>query len=88
MLTCLLNREGFVFRKDNFGCSQATSNTSDTSSEDDIDVNTIEETGASSSQAVPTIDSQQCEPNNMVSDELEIPGDQICSQGTICENLD
>ncbi|KAG4961214.1 hypothetical protein JHK87_037847 [Glycine soja] len=81
-------REGFVFRKDNFGCSQATSNTSDTSSEDDIDVNTIEETGASSSQAVPTVHSQQSEPNNRVSDGLEISGDQICSQGTICENLD
>ena len=88
MLTCLLNREGFVFRKDNFGCSHATSNTSDTSSENDIDVNTIEDTGASSSQAVPTVHSQQSEPNNRVSDGLEISGDQICSKGTICENLD
>ncbi|KAG4918404.1 hypothetical protein JHK85_056685 [Glycine max] len=43
-----LVREGFVFTKDNFGNSQATSNTFDTSSEDDIDVNTIEETGARS----------------------------------------
>ncbi|RZB76421.1 hypothetical protein D0Y65_034751 [Glycine soja] len=81
-------REGFVFRKDNFGCSHATSNTSDTSSENDIDVNTIEDTGASSSQAVPTVHSQQSEPNNRVSDGLEISGDQICSKGTICENLD
>ncbi|KAG5091350.1 hypothetical protein JHK82_050128 [Glycine max] len=40
-------KEGFVFTKDNFGCSQATSNTSDTSSEDNTDVNIIEETGAS-----------------------------------------
>ncbi|RDY01844.1 hypothetical protein CR513_14782, partial [Mucuna pruriens] len=78
-------REGFFFRKDNFGCSQVTSNPSDTSSESDIDINTIEQTGASSSQAVPTVHS---EPNNKRSDRLEIPGAQICSQGTTCENLD
>ncbi|KAG4997366.1 hypothetical protein JHK82_028141 [Glycine max] len=29
-----------------------------------------------------------CVVAKMVSDELEISGDQICSQGTICENLD
>ncbi|TKY48585.1 E3 ubiquitin-protein ligase NEURL1B [Spatholobus suberectus] len=81
-------REGFFFRKDNFGCSQATSNPSDTSSESDSDVNTIEQTGASCSQAVPTVHSEQSEPNNKGSDIPQIPGDQICSQGTTCENLD
>lgn len=88
MLTCLLIREGFFSRKDSFGCSQATSNLSDTSSESDIDVNAIEQTGASSSQAVPTVHSEQSRPINNGSDGLEIPCDQICSQGTPCEKLD
>lgn len=88
MLTCLLIREGFFFRKDNIGCSQATSNLSDTSSESDIDVNAIEQTGASSSQAVPTVHSEQSGPNNNGTDGLEIPCDQICLQGTPCEKLD
>ncbi|XP_029129859.1 LOW QUALITY PROTEIN: uncharacterized protein LOC109811595 [Cajanus cajan] len=81
-------REGFFFRKDQFGCSQTASNPSDTSSESDIDANTFEQTGASSSQVVPTVHSEQSEHNNDGSDGLEIPGDQICSQGTTCENLD
>ncbi|XP_014497968.1 uncharacterized protein LOC106759346 isoform X1 [Vigna radiata var. radiata] len=81
-------REGFFSRKDSFGCSQATSNLSDTSSESDIDVNAIEQTGASSSQAVPTVHSEQSRPINNGSDGLEIPCDQICSQGTPCEKLD
>ncbi|KAK8469665.1 hypothetical protein PHAVU_005G129700 [Phaseolus vulgaris] len=81
-------REGFFFRKDNIGCSQATSNLSDISSESDIDVNAIEQTGASSSQAVPTVHSEQSGPNNNGNDGIEIPCDQICSQGTPCEILD
>ncbi|KAJ1388984.1 Zinc finger, RING-type [Sesbania bispinosa] len=81
-------REGFFFRKDNSGCSQATGNLSDTSSDIDIDVNTIEQTGSTSSQVVPTVHSEQSEPNNMGSDRLCISSGQICSQGTACENLD
>jgi len=88
MLTCLLIREGFFFRKDNIGCSQATSNLSDISSESDIDVNAFEQTGASSSQAVPTVHSEQSGPNNNGNDGIEIPCDQICSQGTPYEKLD
>ncbi|KAL2331982.1 hypothetical protein Fmac_019563 [Flemingia macrophylla] len=81
-------REGFFFRKDQFGCSQTATNPSDTSSESDIDVNTIEQTGASSSRVLPTVRSEHSEPNNSGSDGPEISGDQICSQGTTCENLD
>ncbi|CAJ1955841.1 unnamed protein product [Sphenostylis stenocarpa] len=81
-------REGFFFRKDNFGCSQAASNPSDTSSVGDIDVNTIDQTGASSSQAVPTVHSEQSGPNNNGSDGPEIPCDKMCSQVTPCEILD
>lgn len=88
MLTCLLNREGFFFKKDNFGCSEATSNQSDTSSDDAVDVNTIEQTEASTSQVVPTIHSEQSEPNNRGSDRFGISGGQICSQETTCEYLD
>nr|KYP51811.1 E3 ubiquitin-protein ligase NEURL1B [Cajanus cajan] len=66
-------REGFFFRKDQFGCSQTASNPSDTSSESDIDANTFEQTGASSSQVVPTVHSEQSEHNNDGSDGLEIP---------------
>lgn len=77
MLTCLLNREGFYFRKDNFGCSQAASNLSDNSSDSDIDVNTIEQTGATSSQVVPTVQSEQSEPNNRGGDTLGISGAHV-----------
>ncbi|XP_027341657.1 uncharacterized protein LOC113854697 isoform X2 [Abrus precatorius] len=81
-------REGFFFKKDNLGCSQATSNLSDTSSDGDIDLNSMEQTGASSSQAVPTVHSEQSEPNNTGNDRLGITGEQIYSQGTTFENLD
>ncbi|XP_061345373.1 uncharacterized protein LOC133291176 [Gastrolobium bilobum] len=81
-------REGFFFRKDNLGCSQVTTNLSDTSSDSDVDVNTSEQTGASCSQMFPTEPSEQSEPNNRGSDRLGISGGQNCSQGTTCENLD
>lgn len=73
-LTYLLNREGFDFRKDSIGCSQAESNPSDTSSESDINVNTIDLTGATSSQVIPTLHCEQSEPNNRESDSLGISG--------------
>lgn len=87
-LTCLLNREGLFSRKDNSGCSQATSNLSDTSSDSDIDVNTIGKTGASSSQMVPAVQSEQSEPNNTGSDRLGISGGQNFALGIACENSD
>ena len=87
-LTLLLNREGFFSRKDNYGCSQATGNLSDTSSNSDDNVNAIEHAGASSSQMVPTVHYEKSEPNNNASDRLGISGGQNCSQGTTCESLD
>ncbi|XP_027187537.1 uncharacterized protein [Cicer arietinum] len=69
-VSCL--REGFSFRKDNLGYSQAASNLSDTLSDSDIDVNTIEQTGATSSQVVPSVHSEQLKPNNNGSDSLGI----------------
>jgi hypothetical protein len=67
-VSCL--REGFSFRKDNLGYGQAASNLSDTSSESDIDVNRIEQTGATSSQVVASVNSEQSKPNNKGSDRL------------------
>ncbi|KAK7261282.1 hypothetical protein RIF29_27591 [Crotalaria pallida] len=81
-------REGFISRKDNSGCSQATSNLSDTSSDSDIDVSAIERTGASCSQLVPTVNTEQSEPDSRGSDRLRISSDQNCSLGIACENLD
>ncbi|CAL0332314.1 unnamed protein product [Lupinus luteus] len=82
-------REGFFSRKDNSGCSQATSNLSDTSSVSDIDVNTIEKAGASSFYMVPTIHSEQSDADNRESDDRPgISGVQNCSLGIACENLD
>ncbi|KAF1878227.1 hypothetical protein Lal_00046893 [Lupinus albus] len=78
-------REGFFSRKDNTGCNQATSNLSDTSSISDIDFNTSEQTGAGSSQLVPTV---HYEPNNRGSDGLHISGDQNYLHGVTLENLD
>lgn len=69
-LTCLLNREGFSFRKDNLGYGQAASNLSDTSSDSDIDVNRIEQTGATSSQVVASVHSEQSKHNNKGCDRL------------------
>ena len=86
--TCLLNREGFFSRKDKTGCSQATSNISDTSSNGDIDFNTNEQTGASSSHMVPTVHAEHSEPNNRRNDGLGISGGQNCLEETTCENLD
>ncbi|WJX68835.1 hypothetical protein P8452_53168 [Trifolium repens] len=71
-LSCRLNREGFSFRKDNLGYGQAASNLSDTSSDSDIDVDTIEQTGASSSQVVASVHSESSNPNNKGSDRLGI----------------
>lgn len=88
ILTYLLDREGFVSRKDNTGCSQATSNLSDTSSNIDADFNANVQTGASSSHLVLSIHSEQSGPDNEGSNGLGISGGQNCLQVTGCENLD
>jgi len=81
-LTCLVNREGFIARKENSGCSQATGNVSDTTSNVDIDLNTSEQMGSSSSHLVPIVHSELSDPNDRgVSDS------QSCVQGTTSENL-
>ncbi|KAE9585788.1 hypothetical protein Lal_00009800 [Lupinus albus] len=82
-------REGFFSRKDNSGSSQVMCNLSDTSSVSDIDVNTIENTGASSLHMVRTIHSEQSDADNRGSDDRTgISGGQNCSLGIACENLD
>ncbi|XP_057729374.1 uncharacterized protein LOC130944840 [Arachis stenosperma] len=81
-------REGFFSRKDNSGCSQATSNLSDASSDTDGDVNAIEHAGASSSQTVPSVHAKKSESNNGGSDEIGISGRENCFQQSTCENLD
>ncbi|RDY12924.1 hypothetical protein CR513_02205, partial [Mucuna pruriens] len=81
-------REGFFSRKENSGCSQATSIVSDTSSNVDIDFNTNEQTESSSSHMVPSLHSEQSDPNDRGSNELGVSGSQNCLQGTTCENLD
>ncbi|KAJ1397770.1 Zinc finger, RING-type [Sesbania bispinosa] len=81
-------REGFFSKKDNTGCSQATGNLSDTSSNIDVDFNTNEQTGASSSHMVLSVHSGQSEPNNRGSNGLGISDGQNCLQGTTCENFD
>ncbi|KAK7262235.1 hypothetical protein RJT34_29798 [Clitoria ternatea] len=78
-------REGLFSRKDNSGCSQATSNLSDTSSNFDNEFNTNEQTGPSSSHMVRTVHTEQAGPNDR--DGHGISGSQNCLQGTICENL-
>ncbi|CAL0304047.1 unnamed protein product [Lupinus luteus] len=78
-------REGFFSRKDSNGCSQATSNLSDTSSNSDVDFNTSEQTVANRSQLVTAIHSK---PNNRGSDGLHISGDQNYLHGVMFENLD
>lgn len=87
-LTCLLNREGFIARKENCGCSQATSNVSDTSSNvDNIDFSTNEQMGSNSSRLVPIAHSEQSDPNDRGSDGLRVSDSQSCVQGTTSENL-
>lgn len=71
-LTCLPNREGFSSRKNNSGYGQAASNLSETSSDSDTDVDTVEQTGATSSQSVPSVHSERSKPNNKASDRLGI----------------
>ena len=71
-------REGFFSRMDSTGCSQATSNQYDTSSNNDIDFNTNEQTGESSSSMV-------IEPNNRSGNKV---GVAHCFEGTTCESLD
>ncbi|XP_061353456.1 uncharacterized protein LOC133298219 [Gastrolobium bilobum] len=80
-------REGFFSKRDNTGCIQATSKLSDSSSNIDIDFNMNEQNGASSSRMVPSVHSEQTEPNNRGSNGLGMSGGQNCLQGT-CENLD
>ncbi|WJX44077.1 hypothetical protein P8452_31101 [Trifolium repens] len=72
-------REGFFSRMDNTSSSQATSNLSDTSSNTDIDFNTNEQTGESSSCMV-------IEPNNRNGNRVGISGGH-CLEGTTCESL-
>ncbi|XP_027345930.1 uncharacterized protein LOC113857876 isoform X2 [Abrus precatorius] len=81
-------REGFFSKKDSSGCSQATSYLSDTSSSIDIDFNTNEPMGSSSSHMVPSVHSELSEPNDRGSNEHGISSGQSCLQGTTCENLD
>ncbi|KAL5081842.1 hypothetical protein RYX36_010263 [Vicia faba] len=69
-VSCL--REGFSSRKNNSGYSQAANNLSETSSDSDTDVDTIEQTGATSSQVVPSVHSERSKPNNRESDRLGI----------------
>ncbi|XP_019453917.1 PREDICTED: uncharacterized protein LOC109355295 isoform X2 [Lupinus angustifolius] len=78
-------REGFFSRKDNTDCNQATNNLSVTPSSSATNFNTIEQTGASSSHLVPTV---QSEPNLRGSDGHHIAGDWNCMQGVTFENLD
>jgi len=65
---------------DSTGCSQATSNLSDTSSNIDIDFNTNEPSGESSSCMV-------IEPTNVRDNRVGISGDH-CLEGITCESLD
>jgi hypothetical protein len=65
---------------DSTGCSQATSNLSDTSSNIDIDFNTNEQTGESSSCMV-------IEPTNIRDNRAGVSGDH-CLEGITCESLD
>jgi len=65
---------------DSTGCSQATSNLSDTSSNIDIDFNTNEQTGESSSCMV-------IEPTNVRDNRVGISGDH-CLEGITSESLD
>ncbi|TKY67141.1 E3 ubiquitin-protein ligase NEURL1B [Spatholobus suberectus] len=80
-------REGIFSRKENSGCSQATSNVSDTSSNVDIDFNTNEQMRSSSSHMVPSVHSEQFDPNDKGSNGLRVSGSQNCLQGTTCEHL-
>ncbi|XP_027910364.1 uncharacterized protein LOC114169423 isoform X2 [Vigna unguiculata] len=81
-------REGFFARKENSGCSQATSNVSDTSSNvDNIDFSTNEQMGSNSSHLVPIVHSEQSDPNHRGSDGLGVSDSQSCVQGTTSENL-
>ncbi|KAL9296815.1 hypothetical protein ACSQ67_022711 [Phaseolus vulgaris] len=80
-------REGFIARKENSGCSQATSNVSDTSSNVDIDLNTNEQMGSSSSHLVPIVHSELSDPNDRGSDGLRVSDSQSCVQGATSENL-
>ncbi|KEH29944.1 putative transcription factor C2H2 family [Medicago truncatula] len=73
-------REGFFSRMDSTGCSQATSNLSDTSSNIDIDFNTNEQTGESSSCMF-------IEPTNVRDNRVGISGDH-CLEGITSESLD
>ncbi|MED6108191.1 hypothetical protein PIB30_021328 [Stylosanthes scabra] len=81
-------REGFFSRKENSGCSQATSNLSDTSSDGDDDVNAIEHTGASSSQIVPSVHARNSESNNNGSDGIGMSVSENCFQESTYENPD
>ncbi|KAL2984262.1 hypothetical protein AAZX31_12G078500 [Glycine max] len=74
-------------RKENSGCSQATSN-ADTSSNVEIDFNTNEQMGSSSSHIVPIVHPEQSDPNHRGSNRLGVSGSQNCVRGTACENLD
>ncbi|CAJ1979216.1 unnamed protein product [Sphenostylis stenocarpa] len=80
-------REGFFARKENSSCSQATSNVSDTSSNVDIDFNTNEQMGSTSSHLAPTVHSEQSDPNDRGNDGFVVSSSQSCEQGTISENL-
>ncbi|KAH1225330.1 hypothetical protein AAZV13_11G152900 [Glycine max] len=80
-------REGFFARRENSGCSQATSNASDTSSNVEIDFNTNEQMGSSSSHIVPSVHSEESDPNDRGSNGLGVSGSQNWVRGTTCENL-
>ena len=72
-------REGFFSRMDSTSCSQATSNLSDTSSNNDIYFNTNEQTGESSSCMV-------AEPNNRSGNRVTIAVAH-CLGGTTSDSL-
>ncbi|KAL2328535.1 hypothetical protein Fmac_021962 [Flemingia macrophylla] len=81
-------REEFSSRKENSECGQAASHASDSSSNVDIDFNTNEQTGSSSSHMVPSVHSEQYDSNDRARSGLGVSDSQISLQGTPCENLD